>query len=154
MAFPSVVSHVLPIRWRRCLSVLRITVTFGIGRYAFSNRLVVAAWILFEFAVGLQLLLHRFLHADCSHHQFEMLGNFRLVPVWKAGNDDTETGIHDTIEFKKLEVRRSKDEQSVSHVCKDLGLGDQTVRNWVKATAEGKLNGEGGRVVTQEEMEL
>ena len=39
-------------------------------------------------------------------------------------------------------------------VCKELGLGDQTVRNWVKASAEGKLNGAGGRVVTPEEMEL
>ena len=39
-------------------------------------------------------------------------------------------------------------------VCKELGLSDQTVRNWVKAAAEGKLNGAGGRVVTPEEMEL
>ena len=39
-------------------------------------------------------------------------------------------------------------------VCKELGLGDQTVRNWVKASAEGKLGGTGGRVVTAEEMEL
>ena len=28
------------------------------------------------------------------------------------------------------------------------------MRNWVKAAAEGKLNGAGGRVVTPEEMEL
>jgi len=28
------------------------------------------------------------------------------------------------------------------------------LRNWVKAAAEGKLNGAGGRVVTPEEMEL
>ena len=39
-------------------------------------------------------------------------------------------------------------------VCKELGLSDQTVRNWVKAAAEGKLAGAGGRVVTPEEMEL
>ena len=39
-------------------------------------------------------------------------------------------------------------------VCQELGLSDQTVRNWVKAAAEGKLNGSGGRVVTPEEMEL
>ena len=39
-------------------------------------------------------------------------------------------------------------------VCKELGLSDQTVRNWVKAAAEGKLNGAGGKVVTPEEMEL
>ena len=59
-----------------------------------------------------------------------------------------------TIEFKELAVKRIKDGQSVSTVCKELGLGDQTVRNWVKASAEGKLNGAGGRVVTPEEMEF
>ncbi len=59
-----------------------------------------------------------------------------------------------TIEFKELAVKRIKDGQSVSTVCKELGLGDQTVRNWVKASAEGKLAGAGGRIVTPEEMEL
>ena len=39
-------------------------------------------------------------------------------------------------------------------VCRELGLSDQTLRNWVKAAAEGRLNGAGGRVVTAEEMEL
>ena len=38
--------------------------------------------------------------------------------------------------------------------ARELGLSDQTVRNWVKAAAEGKLNGAGSRVVTPEEMEL
>ena len=59
-----------------------------------------------------------------------------------------------TIEFKELAVKRVKEGQSVGTVCKELGLSDQTVRNWVKAAAEGKLNGAGGRVVTPEEMEL
>lgn len=59
-----------------------------------------------------------------------------------------------TAEFKELAVKRIKGGQSVSMVCKELGLSDQTVRNWVKASAEGKLNGAGGRVVTPEEMEL
>ncbi len=59
-----------------------------------------------------------------------------------------------TTEFKELAVKRIKDGQSVSMVCKELGLSDQTVRNWVKAAAEGKLNGAGGRIVTPEEMEL
>jgi len=40
------------------------------------------------------------------------------------------------------------------HGLQELGLSDQTVRNWVKAAAEGKLSGAGGRVVTAEEMEL
>ena len=59
-----------------------------------------------------------------------------------------------TPEFKELAVKRIKDGQSVSRVCKELGLSDQTVRNWVKAAAEGKLSGAAGRVVTAEEMEL
>ena len=59
-----------------------------------------------------------------------------------------------TAEFKVLAVKRVKSGQSVSAVVKDLGLGDQTLRNWVKAVAEGKLNGAGSRVVTPEEMEL
>jgi transposase len=59
-----------------------------------------------------------------------------------------------TTEFKELAVKRVKSGQSISTVVKDLGLGDQTLRNWVKAAAEGKLNGAGSRVVTPEEMEL
>jgi transposase len=59
-----------------------------------------------------------------------------------------------TAEFKELAVKRIKDGQSVSKVCKEIGLSDQTLRNWVKAAAEGKLSGAGGKVVTLEEMEL
>jgi len=59
-----------------------------------------------------------------------------------------------TAEFKELAVKRVKSGQSISVVVRDLGLGDQTLRNWVKAAAEGKLNGAGSRVVTPEEMEL
>jgi transposase len=46
-----------------------------------------------------------------------------------------------TTEFKELAVKRVKDGQSISTVIKELGLGDQTLRNWVKASAEGKLKG-------------
>jgi transposase len=59
-----------------------------------------------------------------------------------------------TTEFKELAVKRIKDGQSVSTVCKELGLSDQTLRNWVKASAEGKLRGAGSKEVTPEEMEL
>lgn len=51
-------------------------------------------------------------------------------------------------------VKRVKDGQSIGLVCKELGGSDETVRNWVKAAAEGKLNGAVGGVVTAEEMEL
>ncbi len=59
-----------------------------------------------------------------------------------------------TTEFKELAVKRVKEGQSISAVVKELGLGDQTLRNWIKASAEGKLTGAGSRVVTPEEMEL
>ena len=59
-----------------------------------------------------------------------------------------------TTEFKELAVKRVKDGQGIGKVCKGLGLSDQTVRNWIKAAAEGKLSGAGGKIVTAEEMEL
>ena len=59
-----------------------------------------------------------------------------------------------TTEFKELAVKRVKAGQGIGKVCKELGLSDQTVRNWIKAAAEGKLSGAGGKVVTAEEMEL
>lgn len=59
-----------------------------------------------------------------------------------------------TAEFKELSVKRVKAGQSVGAVAKELGLIDQTLRNWVKAAAAGKLNGAGSKVVTPEEMEF
>ena len=59
-----------------------------------------------------------------------------------------------TTEFKELAVNRVKDGESISTVVKELGLGDQTLRNWVRASADGKLKGAGSKVVTPEAMEL
>ncbi len=59
-----------------------------------------------------------------------------------------------TAEFKELAVKRVADGQSIPAAAKALGLSDQTLRNWIKAAASGKLNGAGSRVVTPEEMEL
>lgn len=59
-----------------------------------------------------------------------------------------------TLEFKELAVKRVKDGQALPGVAKDLGLVEQTLRNWVKAAAAGKLNGAGSKAVTAEEMEL
>jgi transposase len=39
-------------------------------------------------------------------------------------------------------------------VARELGLVEQTLRNWVKVAAAGKLAGAGGKAVTPEEMEL
>ena len=59
-----------------------------------------------------------------------------------------------TTEFKKLAVTRVREGQSAGAVAKELGLIEQTRRNWVKAAAAGTLNGAGARVVTPEQMEL
>ena len=59
-----------------------------------------------------------------------------------------------TGEFKELSVKRVKSGQAISSVAKDLGLIEQTLRNWIKAADAGKLNSAGGKVVTPEQMEL
>ena len=59
-----------------------------------------------------------------------------------------------TTEFKELAVKRVKSGQSAGVVAKDLGLIEQTLRNWVKAADAGKLNSAGSKVVTPEQMEL
>jgi transposase len=59
-----------------------------------------------------------------------------------------------TAEFKEQAVKRVKDGQTPGAVARDLGLVEQTLRNWVKAFDAGKLNGPGARKVTPEEMEL
>jgi len=59
-----------------------------------------------------------------------------------------------TAEFKELAVKRVKDGQTIAEVAKELGVNDQSLRNWIKASAVGKLNGAGSQVVTPEEMEL
>ena len=59
-----------------------------------------------------------------------------------------------TVEFKELAVKRVKSGQTAGAVAKDLGLIEQTLRNWVKAADAGKLHGAGSKEVTPEQMEL
>lgn len=59
-----------------------------------------------------------------------------------------------TTEFKELAVKRVKVGESIPATAKELGLSDQTLRNWVKAAGAGKLTGAGSKVVTPEAMEL
>jgi transposase len=59
-----------------------------------------------------------------------------------------------TAEFKALAVKRVADGQGIGSVARDLGLVEQTLRNWIKAARQGKLNAPGGNVVTAEQMEL
>ena len=59
-----------------------------------------------------------------------------------------------TAEFKALAVKRVKDGLTVGAAARELGLIEQTLRNWVKAANTGKLNGAGTKPVTPEQMEL
>ncbi len=59
-----------------------------------------------------------------------------------------------TPEFREMAVKRVNEGQSIGVVAKELGLSDQTVRNWVKAADAGKLNRGGAKAVTPEQMEL
>ncbi len=59
-----------------------------------------------------------------------------------------------TPEFREMAVKRVNEGQSIGAVAKELGLSDQTLRNWVKAAAAGKLNPAGAKTVTPEQMEL
>jgi len=58
-----------------------------------------------------------------------------------------------TPEFRELAVKRVQAGQTIVAVAKELGVNDQSLRNWIKAAGAGKLNG-AGKVVTPEQMEL
>ena len=59
-----------------------------------------------------------------------------------------------TAEFKGLAVKRVNDGEGIAAVARELGLVEQTLRNWVKAFKKGKLNAPGAKKVTPEQMEL
>lgn len=59
-----------------------------------------------------------------------------------------------TAEFKEQAVKRVKDGKSVGTVAKEMGLVEQTLRNWVKASEAGRLNGAGTPQVSAEAMEF
>ena len=58
-----------------------------------------------------------------------------------------------TAEFKEQAVKRSRD-VGIAVAARELGLIEQTLRNWVKAAKAGKLNPAGARQITAEQMEL
>jgi transposase len=46
------------------------------------------------------------------------------------------------------------DGQTITQAAKDLGLSSQSLCNWIKAAAAGKLTGAGSKNVTPEAMGL
>jgi transposase len=59
-----------------------------------------------------------------------------------------------TTEFKELAVKRVQGGGGIAKAARELGLVEQTLRNWVKAAKAGKLNPPGTEAVTPEQMEL
>lgn len=59
-----------------------------------------------------------------------------------------------TAQFKEQAVKRVAEVGSVGRVAEELGLVEQTLRNWVKAAKAGKLNPAGAQAITPEQMEL
>ena len=58
-----------------------------------------------------------------------------------------------TAAFKKQAVAMVKGGKTVAQAARALGLVEQTLRNWVKLAAQGKLH-EGAKDITPEQMEL
>jgi transposase len=60
-----------------------------------------------------------------------------------------------TTEFKQEAVRQVEiDGKSAAQVARELGIAEQTLSNWRKASKAGKLAGITGKPVTPEQMEL
>jgi len=60
-----------------------------------------------------------------------------------------------TLEFKLEVLRRVRGGEPVRKVAREVGVPEQSIRNWVKAEAAGKLGGvAGGKPVTPEQMEI
>jgi transposase len=60
-----------------------------------------------------------------------------------------------TLEFKQEAVRLVESGQSIAAAARSLGVVDQTLFNWVKASREGKLKGDDRAAkVSPEQMEI
>lgn len=60
-----------------------------------------------------------------------------------------------TLEFKLEALRRVRAGESMRKVAREIGIPEQSVRNWVKAQAEGKLGTvEKGKPITPDQMEI
>jgi transposase-like protein len=59
-----------------------------------------------------------------------------------------------TLEFKLEAVRLIQGGQACSVTAKVLGIPKQTLENWLRLAAKGKLTGAGAKPVSAEQMEL
>lgn len=60
-----------------------------------------------------------------------------------------------TLEFKLEALRRVRGGEALRKVAREIGVPEQSIRNWVKAQAEGRLGTtENGKPITPEQMEI
>ena len=60
-----------------------------------------------------------------------------------------------TLEFKLEALRRVRGGEPVRRIAREIGVPEQSIRNWAKAQAEGKLGGvEKGKPISPEQMEI
>ena len=59
-----------------------------------------------------------------------------------------------TLEFKQEAVRLVRGGERVSSAARTLGLSAQSLDNWVKAEAAGRLRDVRGKTLTAEQMEI
>ena len=59
-----------------------------------------------------------------------------------------------TLEFKQEAVRLVHGGQSIAAAARTLGVVEQTLFNWVKASRQGKLAGADSKPVSAEQMEI
>ena len=65
----------------------------------------------------------------------------------------TGTRARYTLEFKLEALRLAKTGQNIAATAKILGLSEQTLHNWIKAQAQGRLR-DAGKPVNAEQMEI
>jgi transposase len=60
-----------------------------------------------------------------------------------------------TLEFKLEALRRVRSGEPVRKVAREVGVPEQSIRNWVKAQGDGRLgSAEKGKPITPEQMEI
>ena len=60
-----------------------------------------------------------------------------------------------TLEFKLEALRRVRGGEPVRRIAREIGIPEQSIRNWIKAQTAGKLGrAENGKPITAEQMEI
>jgi transposase len=74
--------------------------------------------------------------------------------LWRAWHVENGVRARYTLEYKQEAVRLVRGGQPIGAVARGLGISDQTVHNWVKAEAEGRLAETTIKPFTAEQAEI